>query len=176
MYQMWKPLGLSHRVGRVKSFFSSRWNWDSTNSLLVCECTPPLVPGEGHTRWRERGRESPNSDERNIHCVLFTCTVLYVLCGISCLAKVQVRTPPVNVLIRNHSYYNVSWTLYVENIYKNNTHYSINAYAMFHDINPVNFYHFAGKSWDERFSFVKQNVYIIENCEALRNKRDDHVN
>jgi hypothetical protein len=57
-----------HRVGRVLSFFSSRRNWDSpqppTRSLV---CPLPLVSGgqwgEGNTRWRERGWESPNSDE-----------------------------------------------------------------------------------------------------------------
>jgi hypothetical protein len=33
----------------------------------------PLVQGEGHTRWRERGWESPNSDEGTYSVVLFIC-------------------------------------------------------------------------------------------------------
>jgi hypothetical protein len=36
---------------------------------------PPPVPGEGHTRWRERGWESPNSDEGTYTLVL--CKYMY---------------------------------------------------------------------------------------------------
>jgi hypothetical protein len=42
------------------------------------ECAPlPPVLGEGHTRWRERGWESPNSDERHTlwyYFVQYLCT------------------------------------------------------------------------------------------------------
>ncbi len=31
-----------HRVGRVLSFFFSRWNWDSPNTWPARECSPPL--------------------------------------------------------------------------------------------------------------------------------------
>jgi hypothetical protein len=37
----------------------------------VCPPSPALVPREGHTRWRERGWESPNSDEGTYTVVLF---------------------------------------------------------------------------------------------------------
>ncbi len=60
--------GVEHRVGRVLSFFP-----------VVGIGTPPTPhpqanvpsPGEGHTRWRERGWESPNSDEGTYTVVLF---------------------------------------------------------------------------------------------------------
>ncbi len=70
------PLYLEHRAGRVLSFFSSRRNWDSPNPSPAGECAPlPLVPGGGHTLWRERGWESPNSDEGTyayiVVCVYF---------------------------------------------------------------------------------------------------------
>ncbi len=61
-----------HRVGRVLSFFSSRRNWDFPNPSPAGECAPPpRFWGEGHTRWRERGWESPNSDEGMYTVVLF---------------------------------------------------------------------------------------------------------
>ncbi len=50
-----------HRVGRVQSFFSSRRNWDSPHPQASVP-PPPCFWGEGNTRWRERGWESPNSD------------------------------------------------------------------------------------------------------------------
>ncbi len=60
-----------HRVGRVLSFFSSRRNWDSPNPAPAGECAPPpRFWGEGHTRGRERGWESPNSDEGRYTVVL----------------------------------------------------------------------------------------------------------
>jgi hypothetical protein len=47
-----------HRVGRVLSFFSCRWNWDSPNPSTARVCPPPpWYRGEVHTRWRERGWE-----------------------------------------------------------------------------------------------------------------------
>ena len=55
---------LDHRVDRVPSFFSCRRNWDSPNPSPEGECAPSLwIRGKGHTRWRERGWESPNSYE-----------------------------------------------------------------------------------------------------------------
>jgi hypothetical protein len=36
---------------------------------------PPRFRGEGHTRWRERGWESPNSDERT-----YTVNICTLLC------------------------------------------------------------------------------------------------
>jgi hypothetical protein len=37
---------------------------------------PPCFWGEGHTRWRERGWESPNSDEgHTLWCSLYVCTL-----------------------------------------------------------------------------------------------------
>ncbi len=33
---------LHHRVGRVLSFLSSRWNWDSPTSSPAGECAPPF--------------------------------------------------------------------------------------------------------------------------------------
>ncbi len=40
---------------------------------------PSLVPGEGHTRWRERGWESPNSDEGTYTVVLFIYMYMYFM-------------------------------------------------------------------------------------------------
>jgi hypothetical protein len=63
-----------HRVGRVLSFFSSRRNWDSPNPSPARECVPPpplWFWEEGHTRWRERGWESPSSNEGTYTVVLF---------------------------------------------------------------------------------------------------------
>jgi hypothetical protein len=59
-----------HRVGRVLSFFSSRWNWDSPTPSPAGECASPRFWG-GHTRWRERGWEGLNSDEGTYTVVLF---------------------------------------------------------------------------------------------------------
>jgi hypothetical protein len=39
--------------------------------LTVCATPPPRFWGEGHTRWRERGWESPISDEGTYTVVLF---------------------------------------------------------------------------------------------------------
>jgi hypothetical protein len=63
---------LDHRVGRVLSFFSSRRNWNSPTPLAAGECAPqPLVRGGGHTRLRERGWGSHNSDEGTYTVVLY---------------------------------------------------------------------------------------------------------
>jgi hypothetical protein len=48
----------------VLGFFSSRRNWDPPPPHPQASVPSPLVPGEGHTRLRERGwGEDPNSDE-----------------------------------------------------------------------------------------------------------------
>jgi hypothetical protein len=44
---------------------------------------PPGSGGEGHTRWRERGWESPNCDEDTYTVVLFIYTY-FVLAHVHC--------------------------------------------------------------------------------------------
>ncbi len=71
-------MGYIHIVGRVRSFFSSRWNWDSPNPSPASECAPPppLVPGGGaHAHAREGGWASPSSNEET-----YTTLYMYVLC------------------------------------------------------------------------------------------------
>ncbi len=54
------------------TLFSSRQNWDSPNPVAAGKCAPPpFGPGGGHTRLRERGWGSPNSDERTYTVVLY---------------------------------------------------------------------------------------------------------
>ncbi len=72
-----------HRVGRVQSFFSSHRNWDSPNPSPAGECAPLRFWGEGHTRWRERGWESPNSDEGTYNYSTL-CMVLFYICTLWC--------------------------------------------------------------------------------------------
>jgi hypothetical protein len=79
------------RVGIVLSFFSSRRNWDSPNPSPAGECTLPQFWGEGHTHWRKRGWESPNSDEETYTVKLF----IYVLCA----SDVNINTE--QILFRN---------------------------------------------------------------------------
>jgi hypothetical protein len=67
-----QPVWVVHRVGRVLSFFSSRRNWYSPNPSPAGESAPVL--GGGHTRWRVRGWENPNSDEGTYTVVLFIYT------------------------------------------------------------------------------------------------------
>jgi hypothetical protein len=75
----WKPTTKNgnendHRVGIVLSFFPSRQNWDSPNPSPAGECAlpPPPIPGGGaHSLARERGWESPNSDEGTYTVVLY---------------------------------------------------------------------------------------------------------
>jgi hypothetical protein len=62
--------GAIHTVGKVLSFFSSRRNWDSPQTL---------TRGKGHIRWRERGWESPISDEGTYTVVLFIYTCFVAL-------------------------------------------------------------------------------------------------
>ncbi len=73
---------LLHRVGRVLSFFSSRRNWDSPTPSPAGEWGLPRFWGEGHTRWRERGWESPNSDEGTytVELLIYTYFVICLLC------------------------------------------------------------------------------------------------
>jgi hypothetical protein len=48
--------GRYHRVGRVLSFLSSRWNWDSPNPSPARECAPhPFSSGGRGTLAGERG-------------------------------------------------------------------------------------------------------------------------
>jgi hypothetical protein len=62
----------SHRVCRVVSFSSSRRELGLPQPLTRRQaCPPPRFWGEGHTCWRERGWESPNSDEGTYIVVLF---------------------------------------------------------------------------------------------------------
>ncbi len=64
----------SHRVGRVLSF--SPGVGIGTPPTPTGECAlPPLVPGEGHTLWQERGWESSDFDE-GTHTVVL-CTYKY---------------------------------------------------------------------------------------------------
>jgi hypothetical protein len=55
-----------HRVRRVLSFFPSRLNWDFPTPSPAGECAPLWMGGgggEGHTRSREKGLGSPNTDK-----------------------------------------------------------------------------------------------------------------
>jgi hypothetical protein len=71
----------THREGRVLSFLSSRRNLDPPGPQpLIRRRVCPFTlwfRGEGHTRWRERGRESFNSNKGTYTVVLY----IYVLCG-----------------------------------------------------------------------------------------------
>ncbi len=53
----------------VLSFFSSRWN----GAPPTTHPHASVLRGEGHTRWRERGWESSNSDEATYTVVLYIC-------------------------------------------------------------------------------------------------------
>ncbi len=67
-----------HRAGRELSFFSSRRNWDSPILPLAGECAPHLLVqarGGRHTRLRERGWASPNSDEGTYTVILYVSTL-----------------------------------------------------------------------------------------------------
>ncbi len=82
-----------HRVGRVLSFFSSRWNWDSPTPSFTPPPTP-LVLGGGHTRLRERGWVSPNSDEGTYTVVL--CIYLHVV-----MRLLRQKTQFISLVIEN---------------------------------------------------------------------------
>jgi hypothetical protein len=57
---------ITHRVDRVLSFFSSRWNWDFPTPSPAGVCAPLPFGSGGRGSFRERG---PNSNEG-------TCTVV----------------------------------------------------------------------------------------------------
>ncbi len=68
-----------HRVGRVLSFSPVVGIGTPPTPHPQASVPPPLlVPGEGYTRWRERGRESPSSDEGTHTVVLFIYTYFVV--------------------------------------------------------------------------------------------------
>jgi hypothetical protein len=70
--------GVNHRVGRVLSF-SQVVGIGTPNLSPAGECVPPLwFWGEGHTLWRYRGWESPNSDEGTYTVVLFYIYTYFV--------------------------------------------------------------------------------------------------
>ncbi len=90
-----------HRVGRVLSFFFSRRNWNSPNPSPAGECAFPLwFWGEGHTRWRERGWESPNSHEGTYTVVLYIWT-LWVQQRNCILCIMSVTVPRVTYVIKS---------------------------------------------------------------------------
>jgi hypothetical protein len=62
-------IGLIHREGRLLSFYQVVVIGNPPTPHPQTSGPSPLVPGEGHTRWRERGLECHNSDEGTyIHC------------------------------------------------------------------------------------------------------------
>ncbi len=68
----------AHRVGGVISFFSSRRNWDSPTPHPQARVPPPpRFWGEGHTRWQERGWESPMIPTRG-HTLCMVLFILYI--------------------------------------------------------------------------------------------------
>jgi hypothetical protein len=65
----------------VLSFFSVVGIGTPPQTSPAGECVlppPPRSRGEGHTRWRERGWESTNSDEGTYTVVLFIYTYFVV--------------------------------------------------------------------------------------------------
>jgi hypothetical protein len=63
--------------------FASRRNWDSPNPFPGGECPlPPWFRRLGHSRWRERGWESPNSGEGTHTVVLYMYMYIRTLCKI----------------------------------------------------------------------------------------------
>jgi hypothetical protein len=65
--------GMRTQSRQSAKLFSCRRNWDSPNPSPAGECAPPPLWfwGEGHTRWRERGWESPNSNVWTYTVVLY---------------------------------------------------------------------------------------------------------
>ncbi len=71
--------GSGHRVGRVLSFSPVVGiGPPPTFHPQASVPPPPFVRGERHTRWRERGWESPNSDEGTCTVVLLYICTLWV--------------------------------------------------------------------------------------------------
>ncbi len=80
----------------AKLFLQSS-DWDSPNPSPAGECTPiPRFWGEGHTRWRERGWGSLDSDGGTYTVVLFICIYVRTLwCALTHrLEMVHSRCPP----------------------------------------------------------------------------------
>jgi hypothetical protein len=69
----------------------------------ACVPPPPLVRGGGHTRWRGKGWESPNSDE-GTHSVVF---YIYVLCAVRLLKEVLVKSCTLRRLTRSALFHSV---------------------------------------------------------------------
>jgi hypothetical protein len=70
-----KMIGNDLRVGRVLSFFSGIGTPPTPHPQASVPPPHPLVPGKGHTSWRERGygRVPCNSDEGTYTVVLYIC-------------------------------------------------------------------------------------------------------
>jgi hypothetical protein len=69
---------LRHRVGRVLSFASSRWNWDSPNPSPARECAPhTFVPGGGAHSLARKGVGESQFQRGDIHCGTL---YMYILC------------------------------------------------------------------------------------------------
>ncbi len=75
---MYKPV--DHRVDRVRSFFSSRRNWDSPTPSPTGECAPPfrLVPGGTFACWRGSGGVPIPTRGHTLWYSIF----IYVLCAV----------------------------------------------------------------------------------------------
>jgi hypothetical protein len=81
-----EELPLPHRVGRVLSFFPVVGIGTPPTPNPQGSVPPPpsrFCGGEGRTRWRERGWESPNSDEGTDTMVLFIYTYFVLYCTMS---------------------------------------------------------------------------------------------
>jgi hypothetical protein len=79
---------VTHRLGRVLRFFSSRRNWDSTNPSPAGESVPPPPPppvlgGGAHSLAREGLGES-QIRRGDIHCGTL---YIYVLLGVTAMEK-----------------------------------------------------------------------------------------
>jgi hypothetical protein len=75
----WAFIELGQRVGRMLSFSPvvGIGTPPTPQPQAIVPPSPSLVPEEGHTCWRERGWESPNSDEGTYAVVLFIYTYMY---------------------------------------------------------------------------------------------------
>ncbi len=83
---IWTPftyflLSTYQRVGRVLSFFSSRWNWDSPNPSPASECTPPPFGsgGRGTLAGERGGGRVPIPKRGHTLCSLYVCTLCCLL-------------------------------------------------------------------------------------------------
>jgi hypothetical protein len=79
---LYRHKSLCHRVDRVLSFVSSRWNWDSHPLTCRRVCIPPpLVPGGGGQSMGEEGMGGPNSDAGTytLWYSMYLCTSWFTL-------------------------------------------------------------------------------------------------